>query len=79
MPISRIYIDHDAANYPVVDKVLSLVGAPVEYVKDANAVYDLVTSAANSVQKGKQNSAHRKPARHCEPLRRGRRGCCLRP
>jgi spore photoproduct lyase len=54
LPISRIYIDHDAANSPVVDKVLSLVGAPVEYIKDANTVYNLLRSAADPVQKGKQ-------------------------
>jgi len=78
--ISRIYIDHDVAHFPVVDAMQSRIEAPVEYVKDTGTVYDSVTSATDPVQRGKLiNSGHRKPARHCEPLRRGRRGGCLRP
>jgi spore photoproduct lyase len=54
LSISKLYIDPAVADFPMVDIIRSRLGAAVEIVKDANAVYDLVTSAADPVQKGKQ-------------------------
>jgi len=51
--ISKIYIDHDATHFPVVDAIRSQIGAPVEYVTDTGTVYDSVTSATDPVQRGK--------------------------
>ncbi|MCD6184429.1 MAG: DNA photolyase, partial [Deltaproteobacteria bacterium] len=54
LQISKIYIDRQIANLPLVNTILTSINAPSLIVDDAAQVYDALSRSDDPVQKGKE-------------------------
>jgi len=54
VPIKKLYIDQQAAHYPVVQSVRSRMGAVAEIVADKQTVFDAISNARDPMKMGKE-------------------------
>lgn len=53
LPITRLYIDEQVTDLPQVDLILSRLNLPVEFVQNAQQIYELIASANDPVRMAK--------------------------